>query len=166
MQRVMVIGPCGAGKSTAGFELAKLTGLPLHHMDRLGWNPGWVETDDETLRQRVIAVAAEDRWIIEGNYGGTMELRLPRADTVIYLDYPITLCLFRIIRRILHYRGTNRPDMSAGCPERLDLAFLWYVARWNTGPKLRTEAKLVDHEEKVLRFTSPRKFAVWFEEQG
>ncbi|MEM8726468.1 MAG: topology modulation protein, partial [Pseudomonadota bacterium] len=107
-----------------------------------------------------------EQWVIEGNYGGTMELRLPRADAVIYLDYPIPLCLFRIIKRVFQYRGRTRPDMGDDCPERLNLPFLWYVARWNSGPRLRTEAKLVGHEQKVLRFRSPRQIDDWLTRQG
>lgn len=166
MQRVMIIGPCGAGKSTAGFALAERTGLPLFHMDKLGWNPGWIETETPVLREQVAAIAAQDRWIIEGNYGGTMELRLPRADTVVYLDYRVRLCLYRILRRIVQYRGKSRPDMAEGCPERLDFAFLWYVARWNSGPRPRTEAKLAGYEDKILRFTSPSRFDEWLAKQG
>ncbi|MDJ0641965.1 MAG: hypothetical protein QNJ15_04030 [Erythrobacter sp.] len=85
----MIIGPCGAGKSTGAHQVARLFDLPLTHMDKLNWKPGWVESESEELRAKVAAAAAQDRWVIEGNYGGTMELRLPRADLILYLDYPI-----------------------------------------------------------------------------
>ncbi len=160
-RRIMVIGPCGAGKSTAAFEIARLFDLPLFHMDKLNWKPGWVETETLQLRSKVAEVAAHDSWVIEGNYGGTMELRLPRAEAVVYLDYPIPLCLFRIVKRVMRYRGRTRPDMGEGCPEQLNLSFLWYVARWNSGPKPRTEAKLVGHEDKVLHFRHPKELKNW-----
>ncbi len=165
-RRVMIIGPCGAGKSTAAFKIARLLDLPLFHMDKLNWKPGWVESETGELRAKVAETAAQDRWVIEGNYGGTMELRLPRADLILYLDYPIPLCLFRILKRIFHYRGRTRPDMGEGCEERLDFAFLWYVARWNSGPRLRTEAKLAGHEGKVVRFTSPEQLDDWIAARG
>lgn len=160
----MVIGPCGAGKSTAAARIAELTGLPLVHMDRLNWQPGWVESDSSQLREKVADAAAQERWIIEGNYGGTMELRLPRATLVLYLDYPIPLCLYRILRRIWRYRGTTRPDMTEGCEERFDLAFLWYVAGWRWGPGPRTEAKLRGFEGKVVRLRSPARLDAWIDQ--
>lgn len=161
MDRVMVIGPCGAGKSTAAARLAELTKLPLIHMDKLNWQAGWVETETQALRDKVSAAAAGERWIIEGNYGGTMELRLARATLVLYLDYPIPLCLWRILKRIWQFRGKTRPDMTEGCEERLDMAFLWYVARWNSGPGPRTEAKLIGHESKIVRLRSPAQLDDW-----
>ena len=165
-RRVMIIGPCGAGKSTASHEIARLFDLPLFHMDRLNWKPGWVESETEELRARVAEVAAQDLWVIEGNYGGTMELRLPRADIVLYLDFPIPLCLLRIVRRYIQFRGRSRPDLSEGCDERLDPAFLWYVARWNSGPRPRTEAKLAGYEDKIVRLTSPRQLDQWIAAQS
>ena len=163
MQRVMIIGPCGAGKSTLAFELERRLGLPLVHMDKLNWQPGWVDSQDEVLLARVKREVAEDRWLIEGNYGGTMGPRLERADTVVYLDFPIALCFGRVLKRVWRYRGRVRPDMAEGCPERFDLQFMWYLANWNRGPRQRTEAKLAGHEAKVIRLQSPQALAQWLD---
>lgn len=163
MQRVMIIGPCGSGKSTLSFELARRLGLPLVHMDKLNWQPGWIDSPDGVLLARVEQKVARDRWLIEGNYGGTMGPRLDRADTVIYLDYPVPLCFWRMLRRVWHYRGTVRPDMTEGCPERFDLKFMWYLANWSRGPRQRTEAKLAGHEHKVVRLRSPQALAQWLD---
>lgn len=83
MKRVLIIGPCGSGKSTLACELAPRMGLPLVHMDQLGWQAGWVETEKAELNARLAAAVAEDEWLIEGNYGSTLAPRLERADTVI-----------------------------------------------------------------------------------
>jgi adenylate kinase family enzyme len=161
MQRVLIIGPCGSGKSTLARELAPLLGLPLVHMDQLGWQAGWVETEKAELNARLADVVAQDTWMIEGNYGSTLAPRLDRADTVIYLDFPIRLCLWRLIKRIVMHRGRSRPDMPEGCPERFDATFFWYVLNWNSGPRLRTEAKLKGYKGDLVRLTSPAMLAQW-----
>jgi len=127
LKRVLVIGPCGAGKSTVAATLAKQIDLPRFHLDQLNWKSGWVEGTKEELRAKLRAIVATDRWVIDGNYGSTLDERLPRADTIIYLDDPIWLCLWRQGRRIASHRGRSRADMPEGCPERFDLAFFLYL---------------------------------------
>ena len=161
MQRVIVIGPCGAGKSTASFRLAELLGLPIYHLDRLHWRAGWVESTREELEAALAPILARERWVIDGNYGGTMAARIERADTIVYLDYPVRLCLWRVLKRVLRYRGRVRPDMAEGCPERLNLEFFFYILNWNRGPRPRTEAKLEGYEAKVRRFRRPRELEAW-----
>ena len=161
MRRVLLIGPCGSGKSTLARELAPLMRLPLVHMDQLGWQAGWVETEKAELNARLAEVVAGEEWLIEGNYGSTLAPRLARADTVIYLDFPIRLCLWRLAKRIITHRGRSRPDMPEGCPERFDAAFFWYVMNWNTGPRVRTEAKLAGYSGTVIRLRSPTALTEW-----
>jgi adenylate kinase family enzyme len=91
MRRVLIIGPCGSGKSTLARELAPRMGLPLIHMDQLGWQSGWVETEKAEFAACLADIVAQDEWLIEGNYGSVLPQRLARADTVIYLDFPIRL---------------------------------------------------------------------------
>lgn len=131
MQRVMVIGCCGAGKSTFAKALHGITHLELLHLDSYYWKPNWVESDSESWKKTVQAMADKSNWIIDGTYGGTIDIRIKRADTIIYLDYPTWRCLWRIAKRIVKYWGTVRPDMPAGCEERFDLNFIHYVATFN-----------------------------------
>ena len=166
MRRVLIIGPCGSGKSTLARELAPRMGLPLVHMDQLGWQTGWVETEKAELNARLAGVVAQDAWLIEGNYGSTLAPRLARADTVIYLDFPIRLCLWRLIKRIVTHRGRSRPDMPEGCPERFDAGFFWYVMNWNRHARPRTEARLASYRGKLIRLSSPAALAQWRVAQG
>lgn len=163
MRRVLVVGPCGAGKSTLARELAAHLDLPLHHMDRLKWKPGWVETEEAELRAKQRELVAGETWLIDGTYGGTLDERLPRADTIVYLDFPISLCVWRVVKRVTTLRGRTRPDMTEGCPERLDLSFLWYVASWNSGPRKRLERNLAAHTHKLVRFRRPREARAWID---
>jgi adenylate kinase family enzyme len=80
---------------------------------------------------------------------------------VIYLDFPIRLCLWRLAKRIVTHRGRARADMPEGCPERFDAAFFWYVMTWNAGPGPRTEAKLASYTGDLVRLNSPRMLAEW-----
>jgi adenylate kinase family enzyme len=163
MRRLLVIGPCGAGKSTLSTALGEKLDLPVYHMDQLNWQPGWVESSKDEIREKLAAIVVKERWLIDGTYGGTLAERLPYADTVIYLDYPIALCVKRLLQRIWTYRGRSRPDMTEGCPERLDIGFLFYLIRWNSGPRLRTEARLKGYEEKIVRLNSPTKLQRWMD---
>lgn len=132
MQRVIVMGPPGSGKSTVARRLGDRLGLPVFHLDQAFWRPGWIEAPAEAFRAEVERLAALPAWIIEGNYNGTaLEARLARADTLVYLDVPSWLSVVRILRRIALTHGRVRPDLAPNCPERLDLAFLRFVWAWN-----------------------------------
>ena len=161
MNRVLIIGSPGAGKSTLSHRLAELGELPLHHLDRMFWLPGWVERDREEGRSHLRDVLAQDRWIIDGNYGSSLPLRLERADTVIWLDYPTWLCLYRALKRWRSYRGRTRPDMTEGCPERLDLEFFHYILMFRANWHSRNAAALSGFSGKLLRFQRPQEAENW-----
>ena len=137
-QRILIIGSGGAGKSTLARRLGELTGIPVIHLDAHYWLPGWVVTPKEEWAGKVDALLQGDRWIMDGNFGSTLKQRLPRADTVIYLDYPSWLCLWRVLRRRVQYHGRTRPDIGPGCPESIDAEFIQWVINFprNTRPKL------------------------------
>ena len=142
MRRVLVIGIPGAGKSTFARALAAATGLPLIHLDREFWRPGWTETPRETWRAKVAELAGRERWIIDGNYAGSLDLRLPRADVVLWFDYPMPFCLRRAVWRAVTSYGQVRSDMGAGCPERVDLEFLRYIWTFNAKQRPNIVASL------------------------
>lgn len=126
-QRVAIIGSGGAGKSTLARQLGDITGLPVVHLDAYFWKPGWVSTPDDDWDEAVTRFAAGDRWILDGNYGRTMELRFARADTVVFFDYSRWLCCFRAMKRRVQFAGRRRPDMAEGCEEKIDLEFLKWI---------------------------------------
>jgi adenylate kinase family enzyme len=127
MQRVLVIGISGAGKSTFTRKLAARTGLPVIHLDTEFWQPGWKITPREQWRPKVAKLVEREAWIMDGSFGASLDLRLPRADTVVWFDYPRHVCLRRAIWRVLTSYGRVRPDLAPECPEKFDLEFLRYI---------------------------------------
>jgi adenylate kinase family enzyme len=126
MRKVLVIGSSGAGKSTFAARLAERTGLPLIHLDALYWNAGWVQTPRDAWTRTIDGLLARDAWVMDGNYAGTLDRRLAACDTVVFLDYPRRVCLWRAIKRSIVFLGRSRPDMAPGNDERMT----WQFVRW------------------------------------
>jgi adenylate kinase family enzyme len=170
-ERIAIIGPSGSGKSTLARQLGEKLALPVVHLDAHFWNPGWVETERDAWRETVQKLVERERWIIDGNYSSTMELRLPRAETIIFLDFPRWLCLLRVVRRWLTFRGTTRPDLPPNCPEKVDLAFLRWIWNYSQRSRPRTVALLYSlaAEKQIVWLQSPgavRLFLQMFEAVG
>jgi adenylate kinase family enzyme len=130
MQRVLVIGCSGTGKSTFARALAGLTGLPVVHIDHLFWQANWIQVPREIYLVRLDQSVAGERWIIDGINTSTLDRRVPRADTIVWLQRSRIVCCWRIIRRVVGSYGQVRPDMAPGCPERLDWEFMKYIWRF------------------------------------
>ena len=155
----MILGCCGAGKSTFAKKLHTKTQIPLVHLDQHFWKPNWVESNKEEWTETVAHLVKEDEWIMDGNYGGTMEIRYPRADTIIFLKYATITCFSRVIKRIETYKGKVRPDMPEECQERYDAKFLWYVLNYNRTrtPNILKRLKSFEGEKKILVFKTDQE---------
>src|SRR6185436_19970027 len=153
MKRVLVIGPGGSGKSTFARRLGQILGIEVKHLDKFYWRAGWTKPSNEEWLKTVDALTSGDSWIIDGNFGGTLAQRVARCDTIIFLDMPRLLCLWRVTRRRMLYRNRSRPDMSEGCNEKLDLDFIDWV--WNYSKRSRPRVI------KLLNESSETKKVVW-----
>ena len=126
MKKIIVIGCPGSGKSTFSRALHDSTGIPLFHLDMLKWNADRTTVSRDVFLERLQKVLETDEWIIDGNYSSTMELRLQACDTVIFLDYPLEVCLSGIEER----RGKPRLDMPWIETEE-DAEFIEFIKNYN-----------------------------------
>ena len=159
MKRIMIIGCGGAGKSTLARQLGEKTGLPVVHLDKLFWRPGWehISRDEFDVLHREALMG--EKWILDGNFDRTMEERIKHCDTVIYLDFSRSVCLFGVAKRILTTYGKVRPDMGEGCPERFDLDFLKWV--WNFNKNKRENIyRLLNEAEGIEKIVLKNRRAV------
>lgn len=148
MERILIIGCGGAGKSTLARQLGEKLDLPVIHLDKLWWKPGWVESDREEFDEKLAAALEEPRWIIDGNFERTIAKRMAYCDTVIYLDFSRWACLWGVCKRVLTCCGKVRPDMGEGCAERFDLDFLKWVWYYNPN-KRENNYRLLNEAEGI-----------------
>ena len=159
MQRIIVIGNCGAGKSTFAKKLSQINGLELIHLDQYYYTPDWEGMNSKEWQELVKKVSSKLTWIMDGNYCGTMDLRISRADTIIFLNYSTAKCLWRITKRILKNWGKERPDMVKGCKERFNLKFYHYVASFNLKRRDKLLSKLEKYkkDKQILIFSNDKE---------
>lgn len=150
MERILIIGCGGSGKSTLARALGEKTGLPVVHLDKLFWKPGWIESTREEIDQKIQAEMAKPCWIMDGNYNRTMSERLRHCDTVIYLDFSRMACILGVIKRVLTTYGRVRPDMGDGCPERFDWEFLKWVWNYNRDKRDQNYRRLKETDKAEI----------------
>ena len=157
--RIIIIGCGGSGKSTLAIKLGERLGLPVIHLDRLFWQPGWVSIPREELAERIKEMVGRPRWIIDGNYSATLDLRLAASDLVIFLDMPRWLCLWNVVKRRWMFHHHNRPDMTEGCPEQLNWEFLRWIWHFNRDkqPGILAGLATLRKDQISLILKSPRQ---------
>ena len=152
MERILIIGCPGSGKSTLARALGKKLQLPVIHLDQLWWREGWENVTKEEFDQALEQELTKSRWIIDGNYSRTMEHRLEKCDTILYLDFNRWECLLGMCQRVLGNYGQVRPDMSDGCPERFDPEFVKCIWNFNKNNRVRNYTWIAKarHAESVV----------------
>ena len=154
MKKIIVIGCPGSGKSTFARALYDKTGIPLYHLDMMYWNADKTTVEKSVFLERLSAVLKKDEWIIDGNYGSTMELRMTACDTAIFLDYPLDVCLDGIKER----RGNPRSDMPWIETEE-DAEFIEFIKSYNEQQKPKVLELLEKYSDKNIVIFKSREEA-------
>ena len=156
MEKICIIGSSGAGKSTLANKLGSKLTLDVHHLDAYFWQPGWIMcslSEQIAIQNQLVK---NDRWIIDGNYGDTLDLRIKASDTIIFLDIPRLTCLYHVLKRVIRYNNKTRPDMGKDCPEKLDPPFLKWTWNFkkNQRPRILKELSNLSDNQKVITLHS------------
>jgi adenylate kinase family enzyme len=131
-KRIAIIGNAGSGKSFLADELNALTGVPVFHLDQYYWKPNWVRPDLQDFKLVHDRLCDQSEWIIEGMNLQFLDYRMQRADLIIFLNIPLSLCLWRVFKRTIHYYGTEPPDSAPGCKEEFNTHYLHFLSMvWN-----------------------------------
>lgn len=156
MKKIAIIGSGGAGKSTLARDLSEKLAIDVFHLDALFWQPNWVLTSREKQREIQMQLVTKEQWIIDGNYGGTLDIRLSAADTIIFLDLHRIICIYRAVKRVIQYWNRTRPDMAEGCNERFDWIFFKWIWDFPKAKRPEIVKKLADlsTEKNVIVLTT------------
>ncbi|WP_216379651.1 AAA family ATPase [Arcanobacterium phocae] len=147
MKKIMIIGCPGSGKSTFSRALQKKTNLPLYHLDNMNWNPDKTTVEKDIFIKRLNETVQKEEWIIDGNYGSTMELRLKACDTVIFLDYPLKICLDGVNAR----KGRERTDIPwVESENEVDEEFIEFIKGYNIQSKPKVMQLLNKYSDKTI----------------
>ena len=162
MKKIIVIGCPGSGKSTFSKALHKITGIPLFHLDMMYWNADRTIVEKPVFLERLANAMQTNAWIIDGNYASTMEARLQACDTVIFLDYPLDVCLSGIKER----RRKTRTDMPWTENENEeDAAFIDFIKNYNLQSRPTVLNLLSRYEAKEIHVLQSREEAFAFLQQ-
>jgi adenylate kinase family enzyme len=166
--RVAVVGAVGSGKTTIARELACRIGAPHIELDALRYEPGWVEVPEETFRGKVAASVGTDRWVIDGNYANVQDLIWLRAQLLVWIDFPLPVILWRLLRRTFGRLLTGKA-FAEGNREQLQRVFssqsilIWAIRSHKRRRQLYEE--LLTHPRyahlQVVRLRSPSAVRAW-----
>jgi adenylate kinase family enzyme len=168
MERILVLGSSGSGKSTVTRRLGDLLGLEVIHLDSYYWQPDWVATPPDEWDHVLKGLLQRERWVMDGNYPQSLERRLDCADTVVFIDLNRLICLGRCLGRFARHRRQNRPELAPGCYEKMDWDFLQWIWRYplDVKPRILEALQRRAGTAKVYRLKSAREVESFLDLMG
>jgi len=161
--RVLIVGSGDAGESTLAGVVRGRTGLALTALDAHYWQPGWQPTPTDLWRPRVGELVAQPEGVMDGNDTSALDLRVPSADTIVFLDLPRRVTIPRVLRRGLRWRAQVRPGMAPDCPERVTAEFLRWFWRFPSQGRRRllTAIDTADAHARLVQLSNRREVRKW-----
>lgn len=159
MNRIAIVGSPGAGKTTFSKKLASKLELPLYHLDYFYHDNAFHYAEDKAAwREKVTKLADQPTWMIDGNYKSTFDIRFPKADTIVYLDYPRGLALWRALQRRIKLHGKLRDDMPSSWREKFTFELLKFIWTYNKIERPKVYALLQKYQDKnIVILRNPRQ---------
>jgi adenylate kinase family enzyme len=164
--RILVYGVTGSGKTALAERISAATGIPWHFVDDLTWQPGWVPVPEDEQRRRVVAICAEERWVLDTAYGAWLDIPLARVELIVALDYPRWLSLSRLIRRSIARAIDGRPICNGNRESfrhlfSRDSIVVWHFKSFSRKRRRMRAWEADPNMPAVVRLTSPRQIARW-----
>lgn len=165
--KIAIFGHSGSGKSTLGAFLGELYGAPVLNLDVIAFEEGWKRREMAESRALAQRFMEQDSWIIEGNYREmAWETRVEEADQLIYMNFPRLTCLKRAWKRYRTYRGRTRESIAPGCPEKLDLEFVFWILWQGRTPRrlARFQQTVKQYQGKTVVLKNQRQLDAFMEQ--
>jgi len=167
MDKIAIVGSPGAGKSALAQQLGESLNIETIYLDRYFWQSDWREKPRDARIEILRGLVRKEQWIIEGTYLGSSEPRLNSADTIIFLDIPPLVCLWRLTKRHLEYRGRSRPDLPDGCSDKLNLTCVLKVLGFPLRGRRTLKQMLRSYKSKrIIRLRSGKEVKDFLAQQG
>ena len=169
MQKIMIIGNGGAGKSTLALALGKAKHLPVTHLDRVIWRANWEAISEEDFTQDHDKILSEDRWLVEGmGYDSTIESRFARSDTIVYIDFPLVTHFRWALKRSVKSVVVKPEGWAEGCQPISKFGYMlrimWDVHK-KTRPYLLSLIEKYRDQKRVFHLRSPKELQVFYAQQ-
>lgn len=153
-KRIIIIGSAGSGKTVLSNKLSKKLNIEVTHLDKIYWQANWKRQPDDYCIEKTIDVVKNDKWILDGNYIQTLDIRLEKADLVILLKINRFKCIKSLFerRRLTRKNEIVRDDLADGCSDKLDFSFLRWAFNFNNkyAPKLLEKINNYPHLDVIV----------------
>jgi adenylate kinase family enzyme len=160
MQKIIIVGCPGSGKTTLANQLGKILDIPVHHLDKIFWKEGKKASHQDEFRKLVKELMKEDKWILDGNFKRSVEDRIEKADTVILFDFPKLIIIWRVFKRFFKHFNKVRPDMGGNNKERIEWLHFKYILTYPMKEYL-LKISLLSKDKNLFILKNPREVRVF-----